>query len=62
MSVVLSLFDLTGNMVRPWAEAGYECYCYDIQHDERTIGVDRYRELKNTPGRVQRNEDPVGNE
>ena len=30
--VVISLFDYTGNMVRPWAEAGYECYCYDTQH------------------------------
>jgi len=32
MSAVVSLFDRTGNMVRPWAEAGYECFCYDIQH------------------------------
>ena len=24
--------DRTGNMVRPWAEAGYPCWCYDIQH------------------------------
>lgn len=29
---VLSLFDFSGNMVRPWAEAGYECICVDIQH------------------------------
>jgi len=29
--IVVSLFDKTGNMVRPWAEAGYECHCYDIQ-------------------------------
>lgn len=37
--LVLSLFDLTGNMVRPWAEAGYECLCVDIQTDEpRTVG------------------------
>ena len=32
--VVISLFDYTGNMVRPWAETGYECYCYDIQHPD----------------------------
>ena len=31
-NVVLSLFDLTGNMVKPWAEAGYECICVDIRH------------------------------
>jgi hypothetical protein len=30
--IVVSLFDVTGNMVRPWAEAGYDCFCYDIQH------------------------------
>lgn len=36
---VISLFDKTGNMVRPWAEAGYDCFCYDIQHDRvRTEG------------------------
>ena len=31
---VLSLCDRTGNMVRPWAEAGFECLCVDIQHTE----------------------------
>ena len=29
---VLSLCDLTGNMVKPWADAGYECWIVDIQH------------------------------
>jgi hypothetical protein len=29
---VLSLFDYTTNMVRPWASAGYECWCVDIKH------------------------------
>ena len=33
--LVVSLCDLTGNMVRPWAEAGYECVCVDIQHSIR---------------------------
>lgn len=32
MGLVVSLCDYTGNMVRPWAEAGYECVCYDFQH------------------------------
>jgi hypothetical protein len=27
---VLSLCDRTGNMVRPWAEAGFECFCADL--------------------------------
>jgi hypothetical protein len=30
--IVVSLFDVTGNMVLPWAEAGFLCYCVDIQH------------------------------
>jgi len=30
--IVISLFDHTGNMVRPWAEAGFRCYCVDWQH------------------------------
>lgn len=30
--VVVSFFDFTGEAVRPWAEAGYECLCLDLQH------------------------------
>jgi hypothetical protein len=30
--IVISLFDYTGNMVAPWAEAGFLCYCVDLQH------------------------------
>lgn len=30
--IVLSLCDRTGNMVRPWLLAGYECWIVDIQH------------------------------
>lgn len=32
---VISLCDKTGNMVRPWAEAGYECWAVDVQHQIR---------------------------
>ena len=32
---MVSLCDRTGNMVRPWAHAGYECYCIDVQHSIR---------------------------
>lgn len=39
--LVLSLFDLTGNMVKPWADAGYETMCIDKQRD----GVDILRWL-----------------
>jgi hypothetical protein len=30
--VVISLFDVTGNMVRPWLGDGYTCIVVDIQH------------------------------
>ena len=30
--MVLSLCDRTGNMVKPWAEAGVQCVIVDIQH------------------------------
>jgi hypothetical protein len=30
--VAISLFDYTGNMVAPWAEAGFLCYCVDLKH------------------------------
>ena len=32
MKRVISLYDYTGEAVRPRAEAGYDCFCYDIQH------------------------------
>lgn len=32
---VISLCDRTGNMVKPWADAGHECWCVDIQHSIR---------------------------
>jgi hypothetical protein len=32
---VISLCDNTGHMVRPWADAGYECWCFDVQHSIR---------------------------
>lgn len=36
------LCDLTGNAAKPWAEAGYDCYCVDIQHSvrkDRTVEI-----------------------
>lgn len=35
MPTVISLYDRTGIMVEPWAEAGCECVCVDIQHSIR---------------------------
>jgi len=31
--VILSFYDYTGEAVKPWAEQGYVCYCFDIQHE-----------------------------
>lgn len=38
---VVSLCDLSGAMVRPWAEAGASCVCYDLQHSIRADRVER---------------------
>jgi hypothetical protein len=40
--VVLSLFDYTGNWSRPWAEAGYEVLCFDIQDNPETGDVNAF--------------------
>ena len=32
MEKAVFLFDLTGIMAKPWADAGYLCYCFDGQH------------------------------
>ena len=32
--IVLSLYDFTGEACRPWAEAGYTCHAFDIQHTD----------------------------
>lgn len=39
---VISLCDRTGNMVKPWASAGFECWCVDTQH---SIRRDRTEEI-----------------
>lgn len=30
--IVISLFDYTTNIIRPWALAGFLCYCVDVKH------------------------------
>jgi len=35
--IVLSLYDYTGEALKPWAEAGYDCYAFDIQHKGQGI-------------------------
>lgn len=41
MNYVVSLCDKTGNMVRPWANAGCTCYCIDVQHKIRSRRVEK---------------------
>ena len=36
---VLSLYDYTGEALVPWAEAGYSCIAFDIQHDNTVTDV-----------------------
>jgi hypothetical protein len=43
--IVLSLYDLSGIMVRPWAEVGYECFIVDIQHPR---GCTAHPDIPNT--------------
>lgn len=35
------LCDLTGKAARPWAQAGYECFCVDIQHSIRREKIEQ---------------------
>jgi hypothetical protein len=36
---VISFYDYTGEALVPWAEAGYSCIAYDIQHDDTVTDV-----------------------
>ena len=43
--VVISLCDNSGVMVQPWAAAGCECWCVDVQHSirqDKQVGNVRY--------------------
>ena len=46
-NVAIFLFDLSGNMARPWLDAGYECWIVDIQHPVAydTGGISRFDKL-----------------
>jgi hypothetical protein len=36
MGIVVSMCDFTCNVARPWADAGFTCYCIDVQHPTGT--------------------------
>ena len=40
--IVISLYDFTGEALKPWAEAGYTCYAFDIQHDKNNVVLDHF--------------------
>lgn len=41
---VISLFDYTGNFLKPWRDAGYDCHAVDIQHEDCIVdGINRHR-------------------
>jgi len=48
--IVVSMFDESGVMVRPWSEAGCECYCFDIVNENRTEGNIHYIKADLSPG------------
>jgi len=56
---MISLFDKTGHMSLPWAEAGYQCLIVDIQHPE---GIHPHPEFRNvwTQGANFRSATPMG--
>lgn len=41
--IVISVCDKTGNMMLPWAEAGYICLCIDIQHSIHATKAGKHR-------------------
>jgi hypothetical protein len=43
--IVLSLCDHSGNMLKPWAAAGYECIAVDILHRGDSVGDDGIRRV-----------------
>lgn len=38
--IVISLYDFTGEALKPWAEVGHTCYAYDIQHTGKEPDVE----------------------
>ncbi len=58
--IMVSLFDRTTVMAQPWALAGYECYCVDIQHKRGEtregnlikVGADVHRWLPPSEGKI----------
>jgi len=50
-NIVISLYDFTGEALKPWAAAGYTCYAFDIQHDPHETTT-RYSQI-NAKGSIE---------
>ena len=42
-NTVISLYDFTGVAAKPWAQAGFDCVCFDIQHSKVAPKIERYQ-------------------
>ena len=52
---VISLFDLTGAAVKPWADAGYQCFIFDMQHADLQWPIYIYAEgPESTQGHIRK--------
>lgn len=49
---VISLYDFTGTAMRPWANAGHDCFCFDIQHSEVRPRMEHHGSGRNISPRV----------
>lgn len=52
--MVISLFDKTGNMVRPWADAGYTCLIFDSQHGDSVNEKTEHSNIYKTGGDIRK--------
>ena len=60
--VVISLYDFTGEALRPWAEAGYTCLAVDIQHDNKNPILDTFStggSIRYMGANLHDNDDPM---
>ena len=46
MKKAIFLFDYTGIMAKPWADAGYLCYCFDGQHPQG-VTISKHKNILN---------------
>ena len=46
---VISLYDYTGEALQPWAEAGYDCFAYDIQHIAEPMDITGLKKVRKGP-------------